>query len=55
MNKPTIGLTLLMAVCLAGCEPEVGSEAWCETMKETHKADWSANDAAAFAKNCIFQ
>ena len=37
------------------CSPAVGSEAWCEKIKETPKADWSANDAAAYAKNCMFK
>lgn len=47
---------LLFAASIApGCAPEVGSEAWCEKMNETPKGDWSANDAAEFAKNCIFK
>ncbi len=53
MNKPTIGLTLLMTVCLAGCEPEVGSDAWCENMEEQPAGDWSINQAADYAKHCL--
>ena len=38
---------------MAGCSPEVGSPKWCESMKEKPKGDWSVNEAAEFAKNCI--
>jgi Protein of unknown function (DUF3012) len=38
---------------LTACDPEVGSKEWCEAMKEKPKADWSANEAADFAKNCV--
>ena len=37
------------------CSPEVGSEAWCAKMKDTPKGDWSANEAADYAKHCLFQ
>ena len=40
---------------LLSCSPAVGSDAWCEKMKETPKGDWSTNDAGQFAKNCIFK
>jgi hypothetical protein len=46
---------LLIAGLSLGCPPEVGSDAWCEKMKETPKGDWSANDAADYAKNCILK
>ncbi len=48
-------ISLLFALLALGCAPEVGSEAWCEKMKETPKGDWSANDAAEFAKSCILK
>jgi hypothetical protein len=47
--------SVAFSVVAAACSPEVGSEAWCKKMKETSKADWSTNDAAAFAKNCVLQ
>ena len=40
---------------LLGCAPQVGSDAWCEKMKETPKGDWSSNDFSAYAKNCILK
>jgi len=46
---------LLIAGISLGCAPEVGSDAWCEKMKETPKGDWSANDAADYAKNCLLK
>lgn len=42
-------------VLMTGCAPEVGTEAWCQQMKEKDKGDWSANEAADFAKHCLFK
>lgn len=42
----------ILAMTLTACT-EVGSEAWCEDLKEKPKGDWSANEAADFAKHCI--
>ena len=39
---------------LAACEPEVGSKAWCEMMEKKAKGDWTANQAADYAKSCLF-
>ncbi len=51
-------ISLLVFLTLIGfvsaCEPEVGSEAWCSDMKEKPKGDWTANEAADFAKHCLF-
>lgn len=44
---------LTMLVFTTACEPEVGSEAWCNDMKEKPKGDWTANEAADFAKHCV--
>ncbi|MGB0670810.1 MAG: DUF3012 domain-containing protein [Rhodospirillales bacterium] len=51
LSAAVIGLTAAFA--LTACEPEVGSKEWCADMKEKPKGDWSANEAAAFAKNCL--
>jgi len=37
------------------CSPGVGSNIWCEKMKETPKADWSTREAADFTKHCVFK
>ena len=45
----------LFALALSACAPEPGSRAWCELMDEKPKGDWSANDAAEYAKSCLFE
>jgi hypothetical protein len=57
MNKlslTTLLFTALIAFSLSGCT-KVGSEAWCAKLKDTPKGDWTANEAADFAKHCIFK
>ncbi|MEP3248090.1 MAG: DUF3012 domain-containing protein [Sneathiella sp.] len=44
---------ITFTLLVSGCSPEVGSKEWCETMKEKPKGDWSANEAADFAKHCV--
>jgi len=48
-----ISLIIALAMALMACT-EVGSEAWCEDMKEKPKGDWTANEAGDFGKHCIF-
>jgi hypothetical protein len=38
---------------LAACAPEVGSERWCENMREKPRGDWTANEALEFARSCV--
>ncbi len=38
-----------------GCSHEVGSKEWCSDMKEKPKKDWTASEAADYAKNCVFK
>ena len=47
-----LGVVFLLALQI-GCSPEVGSDKWCEKMKAKPKGDWTANEAADFAKHCI--
>jgi len=49
------GAIALALIVLAGCAPEVGSERWCNDMKEKPKGDWSANEAADYAKHCLLK
>jgi uncharacterized lipoprotein YajG len=46
---------LATTLLLAGCAPEVGSKAWCEKMDAKAKGDWTANEAADYAKHCLFK
>lgn len=53
-------MRLLMISCMAlamlsACTPEVGSKAWCEQMQDKPKGDWTANEAADYAKHCLFK
>ena len=52
IRTAVILISLLIAIA---CSPQVGSDKWCEKMKNTHKADWSTNDAVAFTKHCVFK
>lgn len=45
---------VVLTLGLSACSPEVGSEEWCNDMKEKPKGDWSANEASDFAKHCVF-
>ena len=52
MKIPALSIFILLQ--LTGCAPEVGSERWCEQMAETPKGEWTANDAGAYTKSCVF-
>ncbi len=54
LRKTVCLMALLAGVSLlTACDPEVGSPDWCTAMKEKPKGDWTANEAAEFAKSCI--
>ncbi|HQR61358.1 MAG TPA: DUF3012 domain-containing protein, partial [Methylophilaceae bacterium] len=46
-----IGVALLLAACSA----EPGSEKWCEQKKAQPKSEWSSSDAMTFARNCLLE
>ena len=50
-----LGVSVAMLLLLPACAPEVGSDRWCASLKEKPKGDWSANEAANYAKHCIFK
>ena len=50
-----IGFSVVLSLGALACAPEVGSDAWCKKMKETPKGDWSANEAADYAKHCVLK
>lgn len=47
------GLLAGLAAWLTACAPEVGSERWCEQMREKARGDWTANEALEFARSCV--
>jgi len=53
LMKKCIGV-FLVGFLLAGCAPKIGSEEWCNDMKEKPKGDWTATETKDFAKHCIF-
>ncbi len=50
-------IVLIITACwlIAACSPEVGSDKWCKKLKEKPKGEWTANEAADYAKNCILK
>lgn len=48
-------LLLLAMVLVSSCTPKVGTEAWCKMMDKKDKGDWTANEAADYAKHCVFK
>lgn len=44
----------VLGFLIAGCAPEVGSEAWCKDLEGKPKGDWTGNEAADYTKHCIF-
>jgi hypothetical protein len=56
MKRSLLALCLVsMTVWLGACAPEVGSDKWCQQLKDKPKGDWSMNEAADFAKHCILK
>ena len=47
-------LSLTLVLGATGCSPEVGSDKWCAQLEDKPKGDWTANEAADFAKQCLF-
>lgn len=55
VKKIALVIFAVSSLLLTGCAPEVGSDAWCKNMKEKPKGDWTSNEAADFAKHCLFK
>ena len=47
-------IPIALAMLAAACAPDPGSKAWCEKLDEKPKGDWSTNEAAEYAKSCLF-
>ncbi len=46
---------LAESLFVAACEPEIGSQEWCNAMKEKDRGDWSVNEAKDFTKHCVLK
>ena len=55
MKMSTLKFLFVLAAvsAAAACSPSVGSKEWCEDMKKKEKAQWTAQEAADFAKHCV--
>lgn len=55
MKMPILRVLFVLAAVsvAAACSPSVGSKEWCDNMKKKPKAQWTAQEAADFAKHCI--
>ncbi len=55
MTMPSLNTVfVLVAFSLAAaCSPDVGSEEWCDDMKEKDKAQWTAQEGIDFSMRCI--
>ena len=54
--RPRVAVVLVaLAAVVAACAPEVGSERWCEQMRNKSRGDWTANEALDFARHCLFE
>lgn len=48
-------ITVTGIILGSACAPEVGSEKWCQQLSEKPKGEWTANEAADYAKHCLFK
>jgi hypothetical protein len=48
-----ITVSLLFAACGGAPANRVGSEAWCEELKEKPKGDWTLEETKQYAKYCM--
>ena len=48
-----VSVFAVLALFTVGCAPEIGSEKWCANMKAKLKGEWTANEAADFARHCL--
>ncbi|MEC6796746.1 DUF3012 domain-containing protein [Photobacterium sp. S4TG1] len=51
----TLIVLISMVFLLSACSPTIGSEKWCNQLKEKAKGEWSANEAVQFTQNCILR
>ena len=49
-----VGLAAVAAL-VAACSPAVGSEEWCNDLKQQPQGEWSVNEAADYAKHCLLR
>ena len=53
LRSGILAFALVAVASLSAFSSEVGFKEWYADLKEKPKGDWSANEAADFAKHCI--
>lgn len=48
-------MLLLASAALTACSDEVGTESWCNDMRDKPKTEWTTESAMDFAKHCVLQ
>lgn len=51
MNKTLVSLSALFL--FTGCQQEIGTQAWCDSMDQKSKGEWSAQNAVDYTKHCV--
>jgi len=46
---------MLLLGMLSACDSGPGAKVWCWYMDQKPKSDWSASEAADYAKRCLFE
>lgn len=46
---------LAVPLLLISCAPEVGSERWCEAIRDKGPGNITANEAADYARHCVLE
>ena len=47
-------MSIVVVSCLLSCSPTIGSEQWCQSLKDKAKSDWTSTELKDFTKHCIF-
>lgn len=53
MKHITVITLIVCGFLLSACAPEVGSEKWCENLKEKPKGEWTMSETGDYAKHCV--
>ncbi len=40
---------------LLGCEPEMGSQRWCDAMDKKDKGSWTLDEGKEYVNSCLFR
>jgi hypothetical protein len=52
-RRAAVWAALPVTLCLAACEPEVGTRSWCESLRGKATQDWAAAEIEAYVERCL--